>query len=67
MVSSLLTPLTWIVTERSLISTHLAFRACPPERAAYPDLTVEEGIRIFLTGGTGMPDKMRATAGDSVD
>ena len=26
---------------------------CPPERAAYPDLTVEEGIRIFLTGGTG--------------
>ena len=40
---------------------------CPPERAAYPDLTVEEGIRIFLTGGTGMPDKMRVTTGDSVD
>ena len=40
---------------------------CPPERAAYPALTVEEGIRIFLTGGTGMPEKMRVTAGDSVD
>jgi uncharacterized membrane protein len=40
---------------------------CPPERASYPDLTVEEGIRIFLTGGTGMPDKMRVTAGDNVN
>ena len=40
---------------------------CPPERAAYPDLSVEDGIRIFLTGGTGVPDKMRVTAGDSVD
>lgn len=40
---------------------------CPPERAAFPDLTVEEGIRIFLTGGTGVPDRMRVTGGDSVD
>jgi len=40
---------------------------CPPERAAFPNLTVEEGIRIFLTGGTGVPEKMRVTAGDSVD
>jgi len=40
---------------------------CPPERAAFPKLTVEEGIRIFLTGGTGVPEKMRVTAGDSVD
>jgi len=40
---------------------------CPPDRAAFPKLTVEEGIRIFLTGGTGMPEKMRVTAGDSVD
>ena len=40
---------------------------CPPERAAFPDLTVEEGIRIFLTGGTSMPEKMRVAGGDSVD
>ena len=29
---------------------------CPPERAVFPDLTVEEGIRIFLTGGMALPD-----------
>jgi uncharacterized membrane protein len=40
---------------------------CPPDRALYPDLSVEEGIRIFLTGGTGMPDKMRVTTGDNVN
>ena len=32
---------------------------CSPERALFPDLSVEEGIRIFLSGGTGMPDQMR--------
>lgn len=32
---------------------------CPPERASYPDMSVEEGIRVFLTGGMGMPDRMR--------
>lgn len=37
---------------------------CPPERASFPDLSVEEGIRIFLTGGTGIPDRMRVTPGD---
>jgi uncharacterized membrane protein len=40
---------------------------CRPERAAFPNLTVEEGIRIFLTGGTAVPEKMRVAAGDSVD
>jgi len=40
---------------------------CSPDRASYPDITVEEGIRIFLTGGTGMPDRMRVTAGDKVN
>lgn len=29
---------------------------CPPERAIFPDLTVEEGIRVFLTGGMALPD-----------
>ena len=28
---------------------------CPRERAAFPDITVEEGIRIFLTGGMALP------------
>src|SRR5262245_35512325 len=29
---------------------------CPPDRASYPELTVEQGIRIFLTGGMALPD-----------
>jgi uncharacterized membrane protein len=33
---------------------------CPLERASFPDMTVEEGIRVFLTGGMGLPDHMRA-------
>jgi uncharacterized membrane protein len=33
---------------------------CPPSRATYPDLSVEEGIRVFLTGGMGLPARLRA-------
>jgi uncharacterized membrane protein len=33
---------------------------CPLERAAFPEMSVEEGIRVFLTGGMGLPDRMRA-------
>ncbi len=33
---------------------------CPLERASFPEISVEEGIRVFLTGGMGLPDKMRA-------
>jgi uncharacterized membrane protein len=40
---------------------------CAPERASFPELTVEEGIRIFLTGGTGIPDRMRVHPGDNVN
>jgi uncharacterized membrane protein len=40
---------------------------CPPDRVSYPNLTVEEGIRVFLTGGTGLPEKMRVTPGDNVN
>jgi uncharacterized membrane protein len=29
---------------------------CPPERAIFPDMTVQEGIRVFLTGGMALPD-----------
>ena len=30
----------------------------PRERAFFPDLTVEEGIRIFLTGGMSLPGRI---------
>jgi uncharacterized membrane protein len=40
---------------------------CSPDRASFPELTVEEGIRIFLTGGTGIPDRMRVHPGDNVN
>ena len=32
----------------------------PREQAAFPDLTVEEGIRIFLTGGMALPTRLRS-------
>jgi len=33
---------------------------CPPERVSYPDLTVEQGIRIFLTFGMALPAEFLA-------
>jgi uncharacterized membrane protein len=30
----------------------------PRERAFFPDLTVEEGVRIFLTGGMSLPGEL---------
>jgi uncharacterized membrane protein len=32
---------------------------CPQAQASFPDLTVEQGIRIFLTGGMAMPPQLR--------
>ena len=32
---------------------------CERSRASFPDLTVEEGIRIFLTGGMALPSRLR--------
>jgi len=40
---------------------------CHPDRVSYPDLSVQDGIRVFLSGGTGLPDKMRAATRDNVD
>lgn len=31
---------------------------CERERASFPNLTVEEGIRIFLTGGMALPPRL---------
>jgi uncharacterized membrane protein len=33
---------------------------CTRDRATYPDLTVEQGIRIFLTGGMALPPRIQA-------
>jgi uncharacterized membrane protein len=32
---------------------------CERHRAVFPDVTVEEGIRIFLTGGVALPPSLR--------
>jgi uncharacterized membrane protein len=32
---------------------------CERERAAFPDISVEEGIRILLTAGMALPPKVR--------
>jgi uncharacterized membrane protein len=33
-------------------------------RATFPDITVQEGIRIFLTGGMALPERMRGKLAD---
>jgi len=33
-------------------------------RATFPDISVEEGIRIFLTGGMALPERMRGKRAD---
>lgn len=35
----------------------------PRERVSYPDITVEQGIRIFLTGGMALSPRIRARHG----
>ena len=37
---------------------------CARDRAAFPDITVEQGIRIFLTGGVALSGRIRARRGD---
>jgi uncharacterized membrane protein len=34
------------------------------DKATFPDITVEEGIRIFLTGGMALPTRVRGWRGD---
>jgi uncharacterized membrane protein len=33
---------------------------CPREKVSYPDITVEQGIRVFLTGGMALGGRVRA-------
>lgn len=36
---------------------------CPRDKVSYPDITVEQGIRIFLTGGMALAGRIRAARG----
>lgn len=36
---------------------------CPRDKAAFPDITVEQAIRIFLTGGVALSSRVRARHG----
>jgi hypothetical protein len=33
----------------------------PRAKTFYPNITVEEGIRIFLTGGMSLPSRIKET------
>jgi uncharacterized membrane protein len=37
---------------------------CRRDRATFPDLSVEEGVRIFLTGGTALPQRIGRRSDD---
>ncbi len=37
---------------------------CEPGRVSYPDISVQEGLRIFLTGGMALPVKVGRAVGD---
>jgi uncharacterized membrane protein len=37
---------------------------CGRDKASYPDVTVEQGIRIFLTGGMALSSRLKARRGD---
>jgi uncharacterized membrane protein len=41
---------------------------CARDRVRFPDISVEDGIRIFLTGGMGLPSRVRGLrTGDHAD
>jgi uncharacterized membrane protein len=37
---------------------------CERDRATFPDISVEEGLKIFLTGGMALPSRVRGRRGD---
>jgi uncharacterized membrane protein len=39
---------------------------CPRDDAFFPDITVEEGIRVFLTGGMTLPTRLKHNFSDKV-
>jgi len=40
---------------------------CPRERVSFPNLTVEQGIGIFLTGGTALPERIEVSREEHVE
>jgi uncharacterized membrane protein len=38
---------------------------CARDKVTYPDITVEQGIRIFLTGGMALPGRLRLHSGEN--
>lgn len=47
----------YVPTNHLYLGDVLLYRS---DRVRYPDLTVEDGVRIFLTGGMALPDEVRA-------
>ena len=41
------------------VHRHPEWLMVPRALAFFPDVSVEEGIRIFLTGGMALPDRMQ--------
>ena len=37
---------------------------CERDRATFPDISVEDGLKIFLTGGMALPSRIRGRRGD---
>ena len=40
---------------------------CPRSQASFPDLSVEDGVRIFLTGGMALPPQISTRTGNDGD
>lgn len=50
----------YVPTNHLYLGDVLVFR---PEQVSYPDISVQDGIRIFLTGGMALPDRVREASG----
>ncbi len=37
---------------------------CPLDKVSFPDITVEQGVRVFLTGGMALAARLKARRGD---
>lgn len=40
---------------------------CRPQDVSFPDMTVEQGVRVFLTGGMGLPERLTADVHSVLD
>ena len=54
----------YVPTNHLYLGDVLVFRA---SRRSFPDFSVEEGIRIFLTGGMALPSRIRTRTGHDGD